>query len=362
MGLVCEELVRDNNLQALSRLHATSSAIYTVVTPYFYRHLRLNQYMAVELFRLFSKYSKSDNNRFLQLIPEDVHLVDMHPALRSRQFFSHITTFSLFLREDLELWSEDYDMELDRYKELMFGLSAFGGPPLWPALARCDVSMGSSQDEHEGRDSDNENEPYDSFDWKGDQRRQTILPSEYFQLFEILFARLHPEFMAIDLPEHYDQDDIRIWNTALRRLRADTIDVRDYSANLDNRLPRASSTLVLRHEDWGNEAENRLDKTIDATFMDVDALIEIERIKLVGLLPRGKGRKRHGHLLESVTFERIERHIPDIRESRGEEGNKKDLMVGIMPDTTPEGEAAAVWRTYKQPERKGGELLSLSDR
>ena len=141
MGLICEDLVWDRDQQSLSRLQSTSSAMYTMVTPYFFRHTRVNQHMAIVLFSLFNGFPKTDNNRFLHPIPEGVHLVDLHPAYRLRKFFSHMGTFSVYLREDLRLLTRDYEVELDRYKELTSGLSAFGGAPLWPLLERCNINM-----------------------------------------------------------------------------------------------------------------------------------------------------------------------------------------------------------------------------
>ena len=114
MGLICEDVVWDRDQQSLSRLQSTSSAMYTMVTPYFFRHTRVNQHMAIVLFSLFNGFPKTDNNRFLHPIPEGVHLVDLHPAYRLRKFFSHMVTFSVYLREDLRLLTRDHEVECDR--------------------------------------------------------------------------------------------------------------------------------------------------------------------------------------------------------------------------------------------------------
>jgi hypothetical protein len=52
------------------------------------------------------------------------------------------------------------------------------------------------------------------------------------------------------------------------------------------------------------------------------------------------------HVLESVA-----KHVKEIMISRLHCGDTADLRIGVMPDTSPESEADAVWHTYKQPEK-----------
>lgn len=48
-------------------------------------------------------------------------------------------------------------------------------------------------------------------------------------------------------------------------------------------------------------------------------------------------------------FDRIAHYIPELMSYRLQDGNTKSLDVALLPDTTPEGEAAGYWHTYRQP-------------
>jgi hypothetical protein len=95
---------------------------------------------------------------------------------------------------------------------------------------------------------------------------------------------------------------------------------------------------------------NELDDRIGDLLSMEDTLAEVRKIKLVGILRRGLGRQEPGDFSESAALDGIAARMSILMKARLDHGNKKDLMIAIMPDTSPRGEAAAVWRTYKQPE------------
>lgn len=131
MARVCEILVKDICQYTLSKLRVTSSAMYTLVTPYLYQHLHLDQFTAVSFFDLFQKFPPSDNRRFFYPVPPNIHLIDMHPADRLQAVLSNTTTLTLTFRDDsLDHLPPTYIKGLERYKDLVIGLSTFEGPTL----------------------------------------------------------------------------------------------------------------------------------------------------------------------------------------------------------------------------------------
>jgi hypothetical protein len=78
---VCKILVKDLNHHTLSNLQGTSSAIYTLTTPYLYQHLHLDQSTAISFFNLFQTFPLSDNKRLLHPVHPNIHLVDMHQPI-----------------------------------------------------------------------------------------------------------------------------------------------------------------------------------------------------------------------------------------------------------------------------------------
>ena len=61
-------------------------------------------------------------------------LIDLHLAHRLRSCFSHTTRLDLSVEYIVELHATDDEGCMERYKELIWGMSAFGGPTLWSSL------------------------------------------------------------------------------------------------------------------------------------------------------------------------------------------------------------------------------------
>jgi hypothetical protein len=58
---------------------------------------------------------------------------------------------------------------------------------------------------------------------------------------------------------------------------------------------------------------------------------------------------RHEGLTEAQVFKIMKPGIESWMEDRLAFGNLDPVRVAILADPSPEGEAAAVWRTYNQP-------------
>lgn len=220
LSFVCESSARKKEYDTLAMLSQTSSATYTLVIPYLYRHLDLDLNDAILLFSLFNEFPRSENRYFLDAIPTDMHLIDLHLAHRLRSWFSHTTRLKLSVEYDVELHATDYEACMERYKELFWGMSAFGGPTLWSSLDRCEIDLDPI-----GRPS-------------GDE---IFSPSNYAPLTDIVFSKLHPAHLVVRLPDqsilmenHGQAPD---WAPCLRRLQGHHIEVIDYSPIVTSDLP-----------------------------------------------------------------------------------------------------------------------------
>lgn len=159
-----------------------------MATPALNRHIIVDQRQAVELFRLFESFPRSDNTIFLHPAPPDpsAHLINVHLAERLRFFFSNTQSLSLkTTRRSDHPDYEDTKEGLARYKELQSGLVTFNGPTLWPNLKRCEWFVRS---------------------WQTLQGYETVYKSEEDEvLLESLFAGSHPNQLVIRIPEYTPQ-------------------------------------------------------------------------------------------------------------------------------------------------------------
>jgi hypothetical protein len=166
------------------KLQGTSSAMFTLATPYLYQHLHLDQFTAIGFFNLFQTFPLSDNRRFFHPVPQDIHLVDMHPADRLRAILSNTSTLSLTFRdESIDRIPPTYIKGLDRYKDLVIGLSTFEVPTLWSSLRSCIVGAGT----------------------RSNSTRQfhypLMRPNSYGIYVKAIFAKLHPPAISIRFPD-----------------------------------------------------------------------------------------------------------------------------------------------------------------
>ena len=230
---------------------------------------------------------------------------------------------------------------MELYKELIWGMSAFGGPTLWSSLDRREIDLDPI-----GRPSDDE----------------IFNPSNYAPLTDIVFSKLHPAHLVVRLPDqsilmetHGQAPD---WASCLRRLQGHHIEVIDYSPIVTSDLPRASSLLTVRYKVWeddptgltgpiADELNDRIFQKLTEPFMTNVAFDLVDQVKLVGVLRQGPD-DEDDDISESEAFEILDRHFPHTMRHRSGYG-KGDMQVAILRDTSPESEAGAVWRTYRQP-------------
>jgi hypothetical protein len=223
MAKVCEILVEDLNHHTLSNLQQTSSAIYTLVTPYLYQHFHLDQFTAISFFNLFQTFPMSDNKRFCHPVPQDIHLVDMHPADRLRAILSNTSTLSLTFRdESVDHIPPNHIKGLERYKDLVIGLSTFQGPTSWPSLRKCIIDAGTKS-----------NSPR--------QFHYPLMRPDFYGIFvKAVFAKLYPPAISIRFPDYRPQwreDYPSPWNGIMKRINADHIDFRDYIPGAEPGIP-----------------------------------------------------------------------------------------------------------------------------
>lgn len=348
LSLVCEVLTRDHAQATLTNLQSTSSALYTATTPFIYRHIQINQHQAIKLFGLFTTFPSIENRRFFEPVPPETHLVDLHIAHRLRSFFANTQSLSLFLEGEANLDPETRK-HLDRYEDLMVGLSAFDGPNLWPLLDRCQLDMRPWPD--------------NAYDYD----IEPLPPVDYTSLIGAVFARQCPRYLSIvpPNPESLDADgDIPVtWAGCTAQLKADNIELIGYfPEDQFFAIPQATSTLTvcynLREVD-GIMAPDSYDLVgrLRPIILDYAGLVQIYRLKLVGSLHRHDHSdpddpSLHRNYTDTEAFNEISRLVSDLMEHRLLHGNRTDLKIAIVPDTSLESEDAAAWRTYKQPEEQ----------
>ena len=89
-------------------------------------------------------------------------------------------------------------------------------------------------------------------------------------------------------------------------------------------------------------------------ILDYAGLVQIDRLRLVGLLlghdSDPDDPSLHRNYTGTEAFNEISRLVSHLMEHRLLHGNRSDLKIGIVPDTSLESEDAAAWHTYKQPE------------
>jgi hypothetical protein len=335
---VLEILVEKGHLATIGAIQQTSSPLYTAATPYLNRHILLDLPCAVRLFRLFNAFPLCDNLRFLHPVP-DIHLMDMHVADRLRVFLSYTMALTLNIWARPFVASPNWREGPKRCHDLVAGLSAFGGPPLWPKLESCDVGYMDDDSDYPA--------PWNSL---------LIQPEDYVPVFDAIFAKLHPRHMSIRLPplDDFNGDEhLGTWVTCQKTLSADHITCNGCEPSTLQSLPHASSTLTLCFDTNQNIPLTEVDPCIRAILRHHYALRDVQQLKIVGLLVvrrRSPDMNRFNDENVRHVFDRIAHYITDLMSYRLQEGNLKDLDIVVLPETTPESEAAGHWHAYKQQE------------
>jgi hypothetical protein len=340
MTKIFEILAHDKSLGTLAELQFTSSAIYSIATRYLYRHIIVNQVQTLTLFSLFETFPLIDNALFLEkVVPSDTHLLDLHIVYRLRSFFSFTQEMSITIDPDRKLderYISDHGERLNRYKQVAVGLLAFSGPLLWPSLRLCTIDINSPATTPNTKQS----------------RKHGLDPKEYESLFEAVPANMRPSKMSVILPGYrvseYEDDHI-YWGECIYSLEAENIEL--YIIDDENdAIPRSTSTFSIRfrstkYSDYGlNDIAYRLESFFFGYYHNYR---DIHTLRIIGILPGPKSREV---VTAAQVLELMESTIEYWMKDRLNSGNLDPVKIAILSDPSPEGEAAAVWRTYHQPE------------
>jgi len=343
MVKICRELKDQGNLGTLSRLQLISSCLYTLVTPYLYRHLKLNQSTAIHFFKLFSTFPQKDYQLFFKPVPAHSHLLDLHIIYRLRSFLSYTITFTFTLLEGPQPVPMDYIEVLESYKDLTCGLSIFNAPILWPGLARTVIDLRPSLND------------------ENIQTVRTTYPSECIMYFESIFAKLHPKQMRLILPEsnsldvdHYADN----WSYCLRHLRAESIRLYDFCPFNPDGLPQASSTLRLQFRPTEPLTPEAFELGIRCMLSHREAMRHVDLILLFGLLPPAVSGDGCDQITSEQAFEMIRTHVRDLSQCRISWGNMDEFV--IMPDTSHRGlEAMKIFTVRPQVIEDVGSISTI---
>lgn len=99
LSIVLEYLTEDKALGTLAALQSTFRATYSIVTPYLYRQIAIDQTQAFDLFGQFEEFPRCENRLICQPIPLGTHTLDLHLGQRLRACVSNTQTLSLDLRQ-----------------------------------------------------------------------------------------------------------------------------------------------------------------------------------------------------------------------------------------------------------------------
>jgi hypothetical protein len=365
MEMICEHLTKDRALETLASLQSTSSYCYTLVTPFLYRHIVFDTRHAILFINLFNKISRMDRRIFIDFekVNAGGHLLDQKLAKRLRSFMSHTESLTLITREDMRL---HYPKDYKRLKGF-FRLQNLLDPirdraPLWPNLQRCHIDL-SAWPRHS---SMLEKRPSSS--------DKVIMP-EISPLVDMLFAKLHPENMSIIIPNRLldcstdlcPKTGYAFWWLSIYKLHADHIELAGLSSTgILELFPRASKSLTIRTDRLPTPNPNvqifeteayRLGAGVTHRAVHLlqhgnrGALYQIDDLRLIGLIKSDECDDAHPyHWFEERILAGVPATMVGLMRERLKAGNKKDFRLTIMPDTSPESEAEAVWQTFKVPE------------
>jgi hypothetical protein len=362
MEKICENLTNDRALGPLASLQSTSSCCYTLVTTFLYRHIVFNTRHAILFLDLFNKISTKDKQNFLEYksVDSSSHLLDQNLANRLRSFMSYTQSLTLLTREYMHLHFPKDHNRLKGFNVLQTLLKTKQEhTPLWPILQLCHIDL-TAWPYHSTCNNDNSS-----------STGRVVIP-EMSPLVEGLFYKLHPENLTIIVPDRLiddgDMDKVTgetFWWTCIQGLHAENIELAGLqSAGVLQHFPQAVKSLSIRfdrppHRDFGyveDSGYRRLNR-IKGRAVHIlshenrEPLWHIDNLRLISLI-------RSDEYAAADSDKRPELKamigVPDVvaklMEERLADGNKKDFKITIMPDTGPEGEAEAVWHTFKVPE------------
>jgi hypothetical protein len=286
------------DVQALARLQATSSAMYTLVTPFLYRSINLDQDTAKKLFSLFESVAPSDYRLFAQTVPLNIHPIDLPLPHRLHSHFKHTRDLSLFL--------DDYDYSLltlsnfSSYIKVVHGLEFMGGATLWPMMKRLVLKI------------------------------QDLWTGRAYPAAGMLFSCIPTKYLLIELPEvlveEVDGDNFGYedWVEIVSKMSAEHVEIINYQ--LDFRwIPSASSSITLRFLADCHSFD-------DSLYGSIGDIREVDEIKLYRCSDQ-----IIGEIDACLRREMQERALYRIN---------RDLTIGISREGHEE-ETGIEWRVYR---------------
>ena len=327
-----------------------------------YRHIVFDTRHAMLFINLFHKISTKDKQKFLEsdLLDSSTHLIDKPLAARLRWFMSYTKSLTLITREDMRLRYPKDHQRLGGYNVIQdLQGTKQNQNKLWPSIDYCHIDLTAW--------------PYHSDANKGGQSS----PDKYFipetsPLVESLFYKLHPKNMKIIVPDRLIDDGDTdketgetFWWTCIQGLHAENIELAGLqSAGVLQHFPQADKSLSIRfdrppHRDLGYVEDleyrrlNRIKKRAVHILSNEnrEPLWHIDSLRLIGLI-------RSDEYAAADSDKRPELKVmigvpvvvAGLMRERMVAGNMRDFRLAIMPDTSPESEAEAVWHTFKVPE------------
>ena len=147
MHKILSILAHEKQLDSLRNIQSTSSAGYTIVTPYLYRDLHFGVGLEGfgKLLRLFNDVSPSPHLFTRPSVNETVHPLDLGLYRRLRWALSFTKSINLVLGE-FEVPPSDTRMYLD----ICGGLRVLGLPTIWSALDNMSILLGEGDPDYGG--------------------------------------------------------------------------------------------------------------------------------------------------------------------------------------------------------------------
>jgi len=357
MEQICTNLTDTQALGTLASLQSTSSSFYNLVTPFLYRHIVFDLRQGLLFLDPFNKIPKRDKQKFLDFksVDSGVHLLDQRLAIRLRSFMSYTRSLTLIT---LGTWRSYYHKDhvrLRGFHDLQNLLTPIRScTPLWPILERCHIDLEALPCHC----------PWSS---PGEDAHHEMTP-----LFDVLFGKLHPANMSIIVPkQNMDLSFLIGWGIgaaycwiSISKLHADHIElIGPEMTGILEYIPQASKSLTIRtdrlaprnhnlseYEFLGLEYGVTQKAVREFVYSQQYSLFQIDELRLIGLIKSDEISHDHPY---SWFEERMMAGVPTamagLMKWRLYLGNKKDFRFTIMPDTSPESEAKAVWHTFKVP-------------
>jgi hypothetical protein len=357
MGQICDILSNESALRTLATLQEVSSCSYTLATPFLYRHIIFDARHAILFLDLFNKIPKSDRDEFLKFksVKSGSHLLNQKFAIRLRSVITYTQSLSFIPREDTRLHYHKGHKRLKGFNRFQSLLDTYQERnPLWPNLQRCHLDLST---------------------WPCPARapkkcrpsRKKAVISKMSALVNALFLKECPEHMSIIIaarnPGYGEWDRKWCCWTCIENLHAAHIGIAGLNANdYTYHYPRAGKSLTLRFDrsicaspGWIQRygcplVAPNISIAINRTGAR-DPMYQIGTLVMIGLIKPNEYNLKHTYgRIEEELMITIRRATIQLMQERLKFGNQRDFRISIMPDSSLESAANAVWYTFKVPE------------